>query len=151
MTTGRDSAAGLLARAISIAAEAHGEQVDKAGAPYILHPLRVMLAVQTDEQRLAAVLHDVLEDTSVDLDRLAAEGIPEAVRVALVALTKTKGELRVDAARRAARNPIARAVKLADVTDNMDLGRLGRAPGPADLERMKEYEQVREILLSFRP
>jgi (p)ppGpp synthase/HD superfamily hydrolase len=66
--------AGTLERAIAIAAEAHAEQVDKAGAPYILHPLRMMLAVTTPVARMAAVLHDVVEDTSVTLEQLRAEG-----------------------------------------------------------------------------
>lgn len=65
-----------LERAIAIAARAHEGQVDKAGMPYILHPLRVMLAVRTPEERIVAVLHDVLEDTAVSIEDLRAEGFP---------------------------------------------------------------------------
>jgi len=69
-----------LERAIAIAAAAHAGQVDKAGQPYILHPLRVMLRVATEHERIAAVLHDVVEDTDVTLHTLAAEGFaPEVI------------------------------------------------------------------------
>ena len=136
-----------LERAIEIAAHAHAGQVDKAGQPYILHPLRVMLSVKGLHERMAAVLHDVVEDTSVTLDDLRSEGFPAEVLVAIHTLTKTKGEARIAAARRAAANPIARAVKLADVTDNMDLGRISR-PTEEDFARVKVYEEVRALLLS---
>ncbi len=109
-------------RAIEIAACAHAGQIDKAGEPYIFHPLRLMLAVKTREQQMAAVLHDVVEDTNLTLDDLRAEGFSEEVLEAVKALTKVDGEARLEAAQRAAQNPIARAVKLADVTDNMDSG-----------------------------
>ncbi len=132
-------------RAIEIAARAHAGQVDKAGAPYVFHPLRIMLSLDTPEQRMAAVLHDVVEDTSVTLPDLVSEGFPAAVVEAVRALTKQPGESRLDAARRAARNPIARAVKLADVTDNMNLKRI-TAPKEKDYDRLREYEQVKELL-----
>src|SRR4051812_45045384 len=110
-----------LERAIQIAAAAHAGQVDKAGQPYILHPLRIMLAVKTTDERIAAVLHDVVEDTSITPAELAAEGFSADVIDAVDALTKRHGEDRLTAARRAAANPVARVVKLADNTDNMDL------------------------------
>ena len=103
-----------LERAIAIAAEAHAGQVDKAGQPYILHPLRVLLRVDGHDERIVAALHDVVEDSSVTLERLAAEGFSAEVLVAVAALTKRPGESRLEAAHRAAANPIARAVKLAD-------------------------------------
>jgi GTP diphosphokinase / guanosine-3',5'-bis(diphosphate) 3'-diphosphatase len=113
-----------LERAIAIAAHAHAGQIDKAGQPYILHPLRVMLRLVTDEERIAAVLHDVVEDTSVTLDDLRAEGFSEPVLVAVEALTKRHGETRLQAAARAAAHPLARVVKLADNAENMDLSRI---------------------------
>lgn len=139
-----------LERAIVIAATAHQGQVDKAGQPYILHPLRLMLAVTTVEERMAAVLHDVVEDTAVTLEELASAGFPQAVLDAVLALTKTEGESRIAAAHRAAANPIARRVKLADVADNMDLRRISQ-PTEADYARLKVYEQVRAILLASEP
>ncbi len=132
-------------RAIEIAARAHAGQVDKAGAPYILHPLRVMLRVTTVHERMAAVLHDVVEDTDVTMDDLRAEGFPRKVLAAVAALTKRQGESRLEAARRASRNPIARAVKLADVSDNMDLSRMPR-PTRRDRARLREYARVKALL-----
>lgn len=134
-------------RAIEIAASAHAGQVDKAGRPYILHPLRVMLRVEAPEEMMAAVLHDVVEDTSVTVTQLEAEGFPESVTKAVEALTKRDGESRIEAARRAKANPIARAVKIADNAENLDISRI-LTPTARDFERLKEYEMVRKLLLS---
>lgn len=136
-----------LERAIAIAAEAHAGQVDKAGHPYILHPLRVMLSVEGEYAQMAAVLHDVVEDTSVTLDQLVSEGFPTAVVEAVEALTKRPGETRLMAAERAAQNPIARVVKLADNADNMDLSRIPN-PTERDFARLAEYQAVRQLLLA---
>ena len=136
-----------LERAIEIAARAHAGQLDKGGDPYVLHPLRLMLAVRNPMERMAAVLHDVVEDTDITLNDLKAEGFPAEVLIAVECLTKLPGEGRLDAASRAAMNPIARAVKLADVADNMDLGRIAN-PTEKDFSRIREYEQVRTLLLA---
>lgn len=136
-----------LERAIQIAADAHAGQFDKGGAPYILHPLRVMMSLQVPAQQIVAVLHDVVEDSKVTLGDLRAAGFPNDVLTAIRALTKKKGETRLEAAARAATNPIARAVKLADVSDNMDLGRIAR-PSESDVARIREYEEVRALLLA---
>ena len=136
-----------LERAIEIAARAHAGQVDKAGQPYILHPLRLMLAVAELPERISAVLHDVVEDSPVTIDELRAEGFSAEVLDAIHALTKLPGESRINAAARAAAHPIARNVKLADVTDNMDLSRIP-VPTGKDYARLKEYEQVRQVLIA---
>ena len=138
-----------LERAIEIAANAHAGQVDKAGESYILHPLRVMLRVTSSEERMAAVLHDVVEDTSVTLQGLVAEGFPSDVISAIEALTKRPGESRMQAAERAAANAIARQVKLADNAENMDLSRISN-PTERDYARLEEYKAVRELLLKNR-
>jgi (p)ppGpp synthase/HD superfamily hydrolase len=135
--------------AISIAALAHAGQVDKAGQPYILHPLRVMLRVKTTHERIAAVLHDVVEDTSVTLEQLANDGFDDGILRAVEALTKRANESRIEAALRAAADPIALVVKLADNAENMDLSRILQ-PTEKDFERLKEYETVRSLLLSHR-
>ena len=134
-------------RAIEIAASAHAGQRDKAGQPYIFHPLRVMLRVDGAHEQMAAVLHDVVEDTSVTLDNLAQEGFPSEVLRAIAALTKLPGETRLEAAARAAADPVARKVKLADNAENMDLSRI---PNPTDKDyaRCREYEEVRALLLA---
>ncbi len=134
-----------LERAIAIAATAHAGQVDKAGAPYILHPLRVMLAVDGLEAQIVAVLHDVVEDTAITFDFLRQEGFSEAVLLALEALTKRPRESRLAAAERAVVNPLARLVKIADVTDNMNLKRIAQ-PTEKDFKRLAEYQQVLAML-----
>lgn len=81
-----------LERAIAVAARAHEGQYDKGGAAYILHPLRVMMRVSTPEQRIVAVLHDVLEDTPLTLSDLAREGFPLKILAAVLALSRREGE-----------------------------------------------------------
>jgi guanosine-3',5'-bis(diphosphate) 3'-pyrophosphohydrolase len=105
-----------------------------------------MLRVQGEDARIAAVLHDVVEDSEVAIDDLRVEGFSGVVLEAVTALTKQKGETRIEAAFRAANNEIARIVKLADNAENMDLSRIPN-PTEKDHRRMKEYEKVREILL----
>lgn len=135
-----------LERAIEIAAVAHAGQIDKAGQPYILHPIRVMLRVTGDHARMAAILHDVVEDTNVTIEQLIGEGFPAEVVAAVRALTKLPGETRLAAAARAAADPVARAVKLADNAENMDISRIA-TPTAKDHARLAEYEQVRALLL----
>lgn len=136
-----------LERAIAIAAAAHEGQVDKASQPYVLHPLRVMLCMKGEQERIVAVLHDVIEDSRMTLDELAAEGFSPEVLAAVEALTKRTGETRLEAARRAAANQIACRVKLADNAENMDITRIPM-PTAEDCERLEEYRQVRKILLA---
>lgn len=112
-----------LDHAIKLATDAHAGQVDKAGDPYILHPLRVMLAVSTPDERIAAVLHDVVEDTDVTCDDLYwVHGFKSEIVLALAALTRAKGEDYLDFVQRAKTNAIARAVKIADIRDNLRPG-----------------------------
>ena len=134
-----------LEKAITIAAEAHTGQIDKAGQPYILHPLRVMLHMTRPEERIVAVLHDVIEDTTLTADDLRSEGFSPQIIEAILALTKTGHESRIDAAKRATLNPIARIVKIADVRDNMDLSRITN-PTALDHERINEYQEVLDYL-----
>lgn len=134
-------------RAIEIASSAHAGQRDKAGQPYIFHPLRVMLRVSGEHEQIAAVLHDVVEDTSLTMEDLAREGFAPEVLRAVAALTKLPGETRMAAAARAAADPIARQVKLADNAENLDLSRIAQ-PTEEDYARCREYEQVRALLLA---
>ena len=136
---------GTLNRAIEIAAASHEGQFDKAGQPYILHPLRVMMSVSSLYEKIAAALHDVVEDTPWTLAQLAEEGFPGKVVDAVEALTKRKGESRMDAAKRAKANVIARVVKRADVSDNLDLGRIPE-PTEKDYKRIEEYKKIKEFL-----
>ncbi|MBW6416877.1 phosphohydrolase [Celeribacter sp. PS-C1] len=135
-------------RAIEIAVSAHRGQIDKAGQPYILHPLRVMLACNSEVARIVAVLHDVVEDTDWTPDALNNEGASEEILYALDAVTKREGESYPDFIERAAANPIGREVKISDVRDNMDLSRIS-APTEADLARMERYRGALSRLSSF--
>lgn len=130
-----------LERAIAIAAEAHAGVVDKAGAPYILHPLRVMLNVTTLEERMVAVLHDVVEDTQWAFDALRGEGFSETVIAGIDAVTRRGSEDYETFVLRAAANPIGRRVKLADLTDNMDLSRISH-PTEKDMQRIEKYRRA---------
>lgn len=132
--------------AIAIAAEAHASQVDKAGQPYILHSLRVMLRLGSEEERIVGVLHDVVEDCpGWTLDRLRQEGFPEPVLVAIESVTKRNGESYEAFVQRAGADPIGRAVKLADLADNMDRTRLAEVT-PKDEARLARYARAVEAL-----
>ncbi|MBT9268279.1 HD domain-containing protein [Pseudomonas sp. MG-9] len=130
-----------LERAIALAATAHAGQVDKGGAPYILHPLKVMLRMSTLQERIVAVLHDVVEDCGISLDDLRKEGFSEEVLTALESVTKVPGESYEDFVERAAQNPIGRVVKLADLEENSDLSRIA-SPSWEDLERVEKYRRA---------
>ena len=120
----------LLEHAMITAAGAHMGQLDKGGQPYILHPIRVMLQCGSTEERAAALLHDAAE--------LAAEGFPREVLEAVVCLTRVRDEDYAVYIERVCGNRLAAAVKLADLTDNMDLNRL---PGltQRDFQRLERY------------
>lgn len=129
-----------LETAISIAVQSHQGQLDKSGQPYILHPLRVMFRCEGDLARTVAVLHDVVEDTPTTLEDLRNAGFSEEVLAALDCVTKRQGESYEAFVERAAANPIARKVKLADLEDNMDLRRLPSQDLTASAtERLNRY------------
>jgi (p)ppGpp synthase/HD superfamily hydrolase len=135
-----------LERAIAIAAEAHAGQTDKAGAPYILHPLRMMMGLTSDEERIVAVLHDVCEDCpGWTFERLRGDGFSEEILAALDSVTKREGEAYEEFALRAAANPIGRRVKLADLRDNSDLSRITN-PSVEDHERIAKYARAIELI-----
>lgn len=129
-----------LARAIEIAVAAHAGQTDKAGAPYILHPLRVMQSLATEDERIVGVLHDLIDDCPEwTMDRLQQEGFSNHVLSALAAVTKlSDDEPYPDFIARAARDPIARRVKRADLIDNLDVRRL-REVTEKDARRLNKY------------
>ena len=135
-----------LEKSIQLAVEAHAGDTDKAGATYIRHPLRLMQQMETETERIVAVLHDVVEDTAHDLDDIEEEFGAE-VRDAVDAVTKRKGEEYDDLIDRAAANPVARSVKIADLKHNMDITRLDSVD--ADLgDRLEKYHRSWERLTS---
>ena len=131
--------------AIALARRAHRGQADKAGAPYISHPLRVMNALQDPDARVVAVLHDVIEDTPIDDKELARLGYSPHIIEAVLAVTRREGESYEDFVARAALNPIARQVKIADLEDNMDLSRIAN-PTPKDFARLEKYKRAMAFL-----
>lgn len=133
-----------LERAIILAATYHATARDKMGKPYILHPLRVMTSLgldATDTERMVAVLHDAIEDTELTLDDLREEGLSEEACIALDLLSKKPGYDEDTYFNNIADNPIARAVKIADLKDNMDYNRLKnkRNLQEKDLQRFANY------------
>src|SRR6476620_9991092 len=110
-------------KALQIAAQAHEGQKDKEGLPYILHPLRAMMSLKGEEAQIVAVLHDVIEDTSVTADDLRKAGFSEKVVAAVLCVTHAKSESYADYVVRCKANEIARQVKLADLKDNSRLDR----------------------------
>ena len=127
--------------AIALASALHRGQRDKAGAPYILHPLRVMLSLgpnASESARIAAVLHDVVEDCGVTLEELSQLGVsPDALR-AIDGVTRRETETYDDFIARLTPDALARQVKLADLCDNLDLSRIAH-PTPRDYERLERY------------
>lgn len=115
----------MINKAFEIARHAHAGQVDKGGNPYILHPVRVALNCQTAEEKIVALLHDVVEDTPVTLEELQRQGFSREVIEAVHCLTKEPGEDYDAFIKRVATNPIATRVKIQDLKDNMDTTRLG--------------------------
>ena len=138
-----------LERAIAICVEAHRGQRQKDGLPYALHPLALAQAVGPVKAKIAAVLHDVVEDTDWTLAALEAEGFAPAVIRALALLTHDDGSPYPDYVERIARNALAREVKLADLEHNMDLRRIP-SPTARDLERLAKYRAAWEVLSRAR-
>jgi len=128
-----------LQRAIEIATEAHKGQHDKSGKDYIGHPLRVMEMGKTEEEKIVGVLHDVVEDSEWTFEMLEAEGFSEEVMAALRCVTKiSEKESYDDFIERIKKNPLAVAVKINDLTDNMDIRRLPYL-SDKDVKRLKKY------------
>lgn len=143
---------GTLENAIKIAAQAHQGQKDKAGAPYILHPLRMMMRMKTEAEMITAILHDVVEDTRKNpeaskwtIKRLRENGFSEEVLEAVECVTNREGESYEQFIERAGKNPIARQVKIADLEDNMNIQRIGEI-SPKDLGRLEKYHKSWRLL-----
>lgn len=132
---------------LSIALEAHRGQVDKAGEPYIWHPIRVAQACDSEETRCAALLHDVIEDSHFTAEDLLALGVPASVVDAVKVLTRHEGTPYFVYIASIKGNDLSRMVKLADLKDNMDMSRL-RQVTDDDLARLKKYQSAFSILTS---
>jgi (p)ppGpp synthase/HD superfamily hydrolase len=135
-----------LEQAVDLARRFHAGQVDKGGRPYIEHVLRVMDAVDTDQEKLVAVMHDLLEDTPLTSSDLHCVGCPPQIVDGVEAMTKRAGEDYEDFIRRAAAHPIARGVKAADLADNANESRLV-VLGPEMAARLRtKYASAQALL-----
>ena len=136
-----------LERAIEIAVSAHKGVFDKGGNPYILHPLRVMMSLTTKDEKIVGVLHDVVEDSEDwDFDKLKAEGFSDTVLDSLRSVAKFSEDEDYDAfIQRGLDNSIGRAVKIADIKDNLDVTRIGELKDK-DLKRLNKYKRSLKTL-----
>ena len=132
-------------KALKLCFEAHKEQVDKSGLPYVFHPFHLAEQMRTEETTVVALLHDVIEDTFYTQEDLAKMGFSEAVLTALTLLTHEEGVDYMDYVRAIKENPIARAVKLADLEHNSDLTRMDAVDGKT-LARREKYLRAKALL-----
>lgn len=135
----------LTKRALQICFDAHKNQVDKSGMPYVFHPFHLAEQMKDELTTVAALLHDVVEDTEYTWNDLRKRQIPEEVLSALALLTHNDSTPYLDYVVRLKKDPIARAVKLADLRHNSDLSRLDRVEDE-DLKRVEKYKQAIAIL-----
>ena len=131
--------------AIVVALAAHKGQKDKAGAPYILHPLRLMLRMETEQEMIAAVLHDVIEDGDFSVEYLTSRGFERVVLEAVESVTRREEESYEDFVTRAGLHPLGAIIKQSDILDNMNLNRIASLT-EKDLERVAKYNRSLGVL-----
>lgn len=140
----------LLSKATTIAIEAHKGHVDKTGMPYLGHIMRVMNAGKSIDEKICGVLHDLVEDTDWTFDQLEKEGFPIHIINALRCVTKlTDDEPYDEFIKRIKPNPLAVAVKINDLTDNMDIRRLNDITD-SDIKRLKKYHSAYKELTQMQ-
>lgn len=132
-------------KAMELCFEAHKDQVDKSGLPYVFHPFHLAEQMETEETIIAALLHDVVEDTDYTLEDIKEMGFGDAVTDALALLTHDDDTEYMDYVRAIKGNPIAKAVKLADLRHNSDITRLDVVDEKA-LKRRENYLEALEFL-----
>ena len=132
--------------ALRLCYEAHADQTDKSGMPYVFHPFHLAEQMGTEHETCVALLHDVMEDTTTTADDLIAAGIPEAYVRTCLLLTHDPSVPYLDYVARLAHDPIARKVKMADLRHNSDLTRLDHEPTEQDLQRIQKYRSALELL-----
>ena len=135
-----------LERAIQIAVEAHAGAKDRGGKAYILHPISVMMRCETDEEKIVAILHDVVEDTDWTFGALREEGFTDTIIEALKTVTKHSDDEDYDEfIQRSSKNEIGRKVKIADLRENLDVTRIGKLTDK-DIERINKYKRALKTL-----
>ena len=133
-------------KAMKIAYFAHDGQKDKSGVPYVFHPFHLAEQMETEEECIVALLHDVVEDTCMTIGDLATEFSDNIIQ-AIKLLTHDDSIPYMDYIRKLKSNPLAKKVKLADLEHNSDTTRLEN-PTEKDIKRWEKYREAREILLS---
>lgn len=133
-------------KALFIALTAHSGQVDKAGKPYILHPLTVAMMQNTEEEFIAGLLHDVVEDSDVTLEYLEEQGFSKEILEAVRLLTHEEGEDYLEYVKKIRGNKIATRVKIADLKHNSDLGRFSEVTEKDILRLERKYKPAYHIL-----
>lgn len=134
-----------LNKAYEIASMAHKNQKDKGGIEYINHPVAVSMLVGSLEEKIVALLHDVVEDTHVTLEQLKSFGFNDNVIAAIDAISKKDAESIDDYMNRVKNNKLACSVKKADLLHNMDISRL-KVVNKKDLERLDKYQYIYNYL-----
>ena len=132
-------------KALKLCFEAHKDQTDKSGLPYVFHPFHLAEQMETEDTTVAALLHDVVEDTDYTLEDLAAMGFGEPVIRALGLLTHDDSVEYMDYVRAIKADPIAKAVKLADLRHNSDPSRMD-VMTEKDLARREKYRKAMALL-----
>lgn len=135
----------LTKKAMKISFDAHKNQVDKSGIPYVFHPFHLAEQMTDEDTTIAALLHDTVEDTNLTFDYLREQGIPEHIIVALKLLTHDESVPYLDYIKLIKVNDIAKAVKIADLKHNIDLTRLDEI-GEKDMARVEKYKKAIETL-----
>jgi (p)ppGpp synthase/HD superfamily hydrolase len=136
----------LEAKAARLATRVHSGQVDQAGQPYIGHPERVAARLTTDEAKVVAWLHDVIEDGGLGMGDLIAAGIPSHVATAVVAISRQPDETPESYYKRVRANPLALEVKAADIADNTDPARLAALDEDTRERLVEKYAAARRLL-----
>ena len=134
--------------AINLMCEAHSDARDKSGIPYIFHPYHVAEQMTSEDSVIAALLHDVLEDTDLTADDLRARGVPENVVSSLLILNHHEGVPYMDYIRKIKCDPIAREVKIADIRHNLDASRLVGIIPENLVKKRPIYEEALAYLLT---
>ena len=132
-------------KALKLCYEAHKEQTDKSGIPYVFHPIHLAEQMGDEDTTVVALLHDVVEDTDYTLEDLRAMGFNQNVIEAIRLMTHAEGVPYLDYVAKIKENPIARAVKLADLAHNSDLTRLDTVDEKA-MARVQKYTQAIRLL-----
>ena len=135
--------------ALELAIEKHKNQKDKSGKPYILHPLHVMETVKSDDAKIVAILHDIIEDTDVTEKDLLNAGLSKHIVDAIVMRTRTGDIGYMDYVKKVSSNPLAKEVKLADLQHNMDLRRISTLT-EKDLDRTRKYQIAYHYLINTK-